>query len=145
MRHRIVRPRGFTLAELMVVVVILGLLATLVVRNVIPQLFRAKRAIAKTEVMNIAAAIKSYQTQNGRLPENLDALITPDRNGITYIENRTSVPVDPWEYPYWYRPDDNGMSFEIGSYGADGEAGGENDAEDLSNKTIANERKARGQ
>jgi general secretion pathway protein G len=136
--------RGFTLAELMVVVVILGLLATLVVKNVVPMLFKAKKDIAKTEVMNIAEAVRQYMINNGRLPETLDALVTPDQNNLTYIQDRTTAPADPWGFPYWYHPDSNGMSFEIGTYGRDGEPGGEGDNEDITSRSIANERQASG-
>jgi general secretion pathway protein G len=136
------RRRGFTLAELMVVVVILGLLATLVVRNVVPALFEAKHKIAKTEIMNIASAVQSYQIKNGRLPESLEPLVTPDDNGVTFLENMTSIPNDPWGFPYHYEADPNGMTFTVGSLGRDGEPGGEGDSADISNKTIANERTA---
>ncbi len=136
------RRRGFTLAELMVVVVILGLLATLVVKNVVPALFEAKHKIAKAEIMNIAQAVKDYQIRNGRLPESLEPLITPDENGVTFLENMTQIPVDPWGFPYQYEADPNGMTFEVRSLGKDGEPQGEGDNADISNKTIANERTA---
>jgi len=136
------RRRGFTLAELMVVVVILGLLATLVVKNVVPALFEAKHKLAKAEIMNIAQAVQSYQIKNGRLPESLEPLVTPDENNVTYIDGRTEIPVDPWGFPYHYEADPNGMTFTVGSLGRDGEPGGEGDNADISNKTIANERTA---
>ncbi|MGH7151026.1 MAG: type II secretion system major pseudopilin GspG [Planctomycetota bacterium] len=136
------RRRGFTLAELMVVVVILGLLATLVVKNVVPALFEAKHKIAKTEVMNIAEAVRSYQIKNGRLPESLEPLVTPDENGVTFLADRTEIPVDPWGFTYQYEADSNGMTFEVRSLGKDGEPGGEGDNADISNKTIVNERTA---
>ena len=131
--------RGFTLAELMVVVVILGLLATLVVKNVIPILFQAKHDIAKTEILSIAEAVKLYVIKNQKLPETLDPLVQPDENGVTFLENKTTLPRDPWGFEYWYHPDPNGITFELGSYGKDGEPGGEGDSADLSNKSIANE------
>ena len=137
--------RGFTLAELMVVIVILGLLATLVVKNVVPALFTARRTIAKTEIQNIAAAIDLFTIKNGRLPENLDVLIQPDENGVRWLKDREKIPLDPWGFEYWYKPDDRGYTFEIGSYGKDGEPGGEGDNEDMTNRTIANERKGQGQ
>ncbi|MCI0589091.1 MAG: type II secretion system major pseudopilin GspG [Planctomycetes bacterium] len=136
------RRRGFTLAELMVVVVILGLLATLVVRNVVPALFEAKHKLAKAEIMNISQAVQSYLIKNGRLPESLEPLVTPDENGVTYIDGRTEIPVDPWGFPYHYEADPNGMTYTIGSLGKDGEPGGDGDSADISNKTIANERTA---
>ena len=133
--------RGFTLAELMVVVVILGLLATLVVKNVIPRLFEAKREIAKAEIMNISEAIQLFQVKNGgKLPDTLEPLVTPDENGVAFLVNMKAVPNDPWGFPYAYEKDSNGMTYEVKSYGRDGEPGGEGDNADLSNKTIANER-----
>ncbi|HET6203962.1 MAG TPA: type II secretion system major pseudopilin GspG [Planctomycetota bacterium] len=142
MRTRVSRSarRGFTLAELMVVVVILGLLATLVVKNVIPALFKAKVQIAKTEIMNIGQAIEQYMINNGSLPESLEPLVTPDQNGVTYLKDMTATPNDPWGFPYVYEKDPNGRTFEVKSYGKDGEPGGEEDNADISNKTIANER-----
>lgn len=131
---------GFTLAELMVVIVIIGLLATLVVPNIVGKIFTAKVGIAKTQVSNIEAAVEDYQIRNsGKLPDSLEALVTPDPNGVTYLKNATAVPLDPWGNQYFYRPDSNGMTFEIGTYGSDGQPGGEGDAADISNKTLANE------
>ena len=133
--------RGFTLAELMVVIVIIGLLATLVVPNVVSKIFTAKVGIAKAQVMNLYSAIKDYQTRNGgKLPESLEALVTPDANGVTYLEDATSVPLDPWDNEYFYKPDQNQITCEVGTYGSDGQPGGEGDAADISNKTLANER-----
>jgi len=135
--------RGFTLTELMVVIVILGLLATLVVPRVLGRLLQSRVTIAKTEVMNVTQAIRDFYTNNGRLPENLEQLVTPDENGVTYLEDRTEIPVDPWGNEYWYQPDSNGLTFEVGSYGSDGEPGREEANSDISNKTIANERRVR--
>jgi general secretion pathway protein G len=138
--------RGFTLTELMVVIVILGLLATLVVPRVLGRLLQSRVTIAEAEVQSIASAVKEFSmNNNGRLPETLDQLVTPDENGLTYLEDRTEVPVDPWGNEYWYEPDPNGISFEVGSYGADGEPGGEAANSDITNKTIAGKRKAKGQ
>lgn len=143
MKKRLIRARrdrGFTLAELMVVIVILGLLATLVVRNVIPSLLYAKTETAKIQVAALEAAVEEFQIRNsGRLPESLDLLVQPDENGLTYLKNATSVPLDPWGNQYFYHPDPNGVSFEVGTYGRDGQQGGEGDAADITNKTLANE------
>lgn len=137
--------RGFTLTELMVVIVILGLLATLVVPRVLGRLLQSRVTIAKTEVMSISAAIKDFYSNNALLPESLEQLVRPDENGITYIEDRTEIPVDPWGNEYWYQPESSGISYEIGSYGADGEPGGEEANADITNKTIANERRVKEQ
>ena len=102
----------------------------------------AKVVLAKAEITTIAQAVQSYQIKNGRLPESLVPLVTPDENGATFLQDRREIPVDPWGSPYLYEPDPNGMTFSVTSLGRDGEPGGEGDDGDISNKTIANERHA---
>ena len=128
---------GFSLAELMVVIVIIALLATFVARNVLPYLMTANRTKAMADITVIEQAIDAFAIENaGRLPDNLDILVTPDENGVTILKNLTSVPLDPWKNPYMYEPDPNGMTFELISYGKDGQPGGEGNDADISNKTM---------
>jgi len=133
-------PRSaFTLAELMVVIVIIGLLATLVVPNVVRKLFVANVAKAKADIVAIAGAIDSYVIENGgRYPDSIEALVQPDENGYTILDRET-VPVDPWGNPYVYEPAPPGtQKFRIISYGKDGIPGGEGDDADLDNIKIRN-------
>ncbi len=126
--------RGFSLAELMVVIVILGLLATLVVPNVIGFLFKSQTEIAKMDIMQIDNAVKQFQINNGgKLPESLDRLIEPDSNGHAFLEMKT-VPKDPWknEYQYWT----DGRTYKITSLGKDGHEGGDGEDADIDSDTI---------
>ncbi len=92
------RKSGFSLAELMVVIVIIGLLATLVVPKVLRNLFVANVGKAKADIVQISSAVDQYAIENnGRYPESLEVLVTPDENGFTYLSQET-VPKDPWGY-----------------------------------------------
>lgn len=123
---------GFSLAELMVVIVILGLLATLVVPNVMKQLFRANRETAKSDIASIAQAVTNYQVEHaGKSPERIEDLITPDESGHAYLSNYASAPKDPWKNEYVYQPPQSGQPFNVLSYGADGQPGGEGDDADI--------------
>ena len=129
------RREGFSLAELMVVIVILGLLATIVVPNVYKYLFKANTTIARTQITSICQAIDNYAIENaGRPPDNIDILVTPDENGHTYLNG--GLPLDPWKNPYVYLPPSGGRKYELMSYGADGQPGGEGDNSDISNLTM---------
>ena len=137
--HRKTRTqrRGFTLAELMVVIVIIGLLATLVVPNVVRKLFVANTTKAKADIASIARAIDDYAVENnGRYPESLEVLVTPDANGYTFL-NRETVPLDPWGHEFIYEPG-SGNKFNVISYGKDGQPGGEGDDADLTYEMILN-------
>jgi general secretion pathway protein G len=129
--------RGFSLAELMVVVVILGLLATLVVPNVMKQLFKANRTVAMSDITAIHNALTNYAVENaGKYPDSLEMLVTPDENGNSYLQGRTSVPKDPWKNEYGYEPPSGGRPLRIFSYGKDGQPGGEGDDADIDNITM---------
>ena len=66
-----------------------------------------------------------------------------DLNGQSYLQDADNVPLDPWGNAYFYQLSQNGMDFEVGSYGSDGQPGGEGDAADISNKTLANKNSER--
>ena len=83
---------GFTLAELMVVIVIIGLLATLVVPNVVRRLFAATRAKAEADISTIAQSLDQYAVENmGRYPESLEVLVQPDEQGHTFLNRETEI------------------------------------------------------
>lgn len=129
---------GFTLAELMVVIVIIGLLATLVVPNVVRRLFAATRAKAEADIVTIAQSLDSYAVENmGRYPDTLEALVTPDENGHTFL-NRETVPTDPWGQPYIYEPPSGGRKPNVISYGKDTAPGGEGDDADITYEALRN-------
>ena len=130
--------KGFTLAELMVVIVIIGLLATLVVPNVVKRLLYATRAKAEADIVAIAQSLDEYAVQNmGRHPDSLEALVTPDSNGHTYLQRET-VPVDPWGNAYVYEPPAGGRKLNVISYGKDGTPGGEGDDADITYEQLRN-------
>jgi general secretion pathway protein G len=125
---------GFSLAELMVVVVILGLLATLVVPNVMKQLFKANHTVAMSDIAALENALTNYAVENaGKYPDSLEVLITPDENGHTYLQGRSTVPKDPWKNEYIYEAPSGGRPLRILSYGKDGGPGGEGEDADIDN------------
>ena len=116
--------RGFTLVEIMVVIVILGLLATLVVPNIMSSSDEAKEGKAKSDVKMIAEAVRMYYVKNSRLPDSLEDLVTKDEKGRSEI---LELPVDPWNTPYELVPGDSPRDFEVISCGPDTSQGTEDD------------------
>jgi general secretion pathway protein G len=122
---------GFTLVEIMVVIVILGLLATLVVQNVVGASDEARMQTAKTNCTTIAGAVRLFRAQKGKLPESLDALVTKDEKGMSYLEE---LQKDPWGNAYEIREGNNPNEWEIISLGPDGASGTEDDISSKSTK-----------
>lgn len=135
--------RGFTLIELMVVIVILGILAALIAPRIIGRTDEAKVTEAKVQIRNFETAVKLYKLDNGSYPstdQGLDALVEKPAIGEIpgrwreggYLERR-SIPVDPWGNPYIYVSPGLNADFDIISYGADGARGGEGFDADIEN------------
>ena len=130
------RNRGFSLIELIVVLVILGLLATVVGPKVMDRLGRGKSEIAKLQIDQLDGALGLLRFDVGRYPttsEGLPALI--DNPGIEnwagpYLDKRT-LPKDPWGREYQYRAPGQFGDFDLYSLGADGVEGGEDDSADV--------------
>lgn len=126
------RDAGFSLLELMVVVVILSILALVVVPRVIDRPDQARAARALTDIAAISSAIKLYRLDNFRYPtteQGLQALVTrPSTDPVpaNWAENGyiDRLPNDPWGRPYQYLEPGVRGEFDIFSYGADGAAGG---------------------
>lgn len=139
----VVSRQGFTLIEILVVVMIIAILASIVSINVLRKPAEARVAAAQLQMKQLQTALQMYRTEQGRLPtqeQGLEALvrkptsepIPPKYPQEGYLEGRT-MPKDPWGNDYIYLiPGRNGEVFEIITYGSDGEPEGENDAADLS-------------
>ena len=131
--------RGFTLAEMMVVIVIIGLLMTLVVPNIIRRFFQAQNVIAKADITAIMASLDEYAINNsGKFPDSLQPLVDPYKNGHSYLEGRNGkIPKDPWKNEYQYEPPQPGHPHpRVISFGNDGQPGGEGDGADIDSDTI---------
>lgn len=132
------RQRGFTLVELLVVLVILGLLAGLVGPAVLNQLGGAKSKTAKVQIADLEQAAELFKLDIGRFPsstEGLEALVQNpgSASGWNGPYLKKGLPKDPWGNPYHYTfPGRNGQ-MDIVSYGADGVAGGDGENADISN------------
>lgn len=131
---------GFTLVELMVVIVILGLLATIVAINVIPQGDKAKSVRAKSDISTIEGALDMYKLQNDIYPttsQGLEALVTaPAGSDATKYQRGgyiKKLPIDPWNRPYLYAAPGTHGDVDIWTYGADGKEGGEGGDADVTN------------
>jgi general secretion pathway protein G len=123
--------RGFTLIELMVVVVIIGVLAALIVPNVLDRTDDARVTAARSEVGSLMQSLKLYKLDNQRYPtaeQGLDALVRKPTaspvppNWRPYLDK---LPLDPWGHPYQYVNPGLKGEIDVFSYGADGQAGGE--------------------
>ena len=134
---------GFTLIEIMVVVVILGLLVGLVAVNVLSRAEEARQKTAFAQMKSFEEALELYKLDNGTYPasgQGLDTLAKPSR-GEPYLRGG-SVPLDPWGNKYGYiSPGTGGQPYEIISYGSDGEPGGDGDAADIKSTQEINAKK----
>ncbi|MBV6274012.1 type II secretion system major pseudopilin GspG [Alcaligenaceae bacterium CGII-47] len=127
-QHLFYRPaaqRGFSLIEIMVVVVIMGVLAALIVPNVMDRPDQARVIAARQDVGAIMQALKLYRLDHGRYPSNeqgLGALVSGQGTGSGYMDR---MPVDPWGTPYQYLNPGVHGEIDVFSLGADHQPGGE--------------------
>lgn len=132
--------RGFTLIEIMVVVVILGILAGIVVPRLLDRPEEARRTKAAVQIKNIEEALSLYKLDNGVFPsteQGLAALVSKPEVGLIPTRYREGgymkkVPLDPWNNNYVYLAPGVHGDYDLLSYGADGEPGGEGKNADIS-------------
>lgn len=135
------KQKGFTLIEIMVVIVILGILGALVVPRLMGRPDEARAVAARQDINTLAQALKLYRLDNARYPtseQGLSALVSKPSSGPQpknwkpggYVER---LPVDPWGNPYQYAAPGTHGEIDIWSVGADGEPGGEGGDADVGN------------
>jgi general secretion pathway protein G len=129
--------RGFTLLELMVVIVIIGVLAALIAPKILDRVGQAKATAAQADISTLMNSLKTYKLDNGRFPsqdQGLQALVSKPTTGSVpggwrgYLDK---LPEDPWHHPYQYANPGVHGEIDVFSFGADGQAGGEGDDADI--------------
>jgi general secretion pathway protein G len=140
LRRRTSLRAGFTLIEILVVIVVIAILATLVAPNIFQHVGAAKDATAKSQIEMLGAALDAYRLDNGRYPTTEQALgALWEKPTVDAPANwrgpytRKPVPPDPWGRPYVYTAPGqvNPQGYDLLSYGADGKPGGENEDADI--------------
>jgi len=138
-RPRAHRQQGFSLIEIMVVVVIVGVMAALIVPNLMDRPDQARAVAARQDIGTLMQALKLYRLDNGRYPsaqEGLPALTGASQSGQakgrSYLDQ---LPNDPWGAPYQYLNPGVHGEIDVFSFGADGQAGGEGRDADIGSWT----------
>lgn len=129
------KPRGFTLIELVVVVVIIGLLAALVGPQLFGRVGKSKQAAAQAQIELLGVALDNFRLDVGTYPpteSGLQALqVNPGLDGWDGPYLKKEVPEDPWGRPYAYKAPGEHGEYDLISYGADGAPGGEGETADI--------------
>lgn len=138
-RKNYVRSAGFTLLELLVVMVIIALLAGFVAPQYFSQVAKSERRTARAQISEIEKALDQFRLDVGRYPtseQGLEALVARPASETKwdgpYLRKR--VPLDPWGRPYVYRAPGQWGEFDLLSHAKDGQAGGSGDGEDITNR-----------
>lgn len=128
------RQGGFTLIEIMVVVVIMGILAALIVPRVLDRPDQARQVAARQDIGGLMQALKLYRLDNGRYPntqQGLQALVVRPENVSNWRPYLERLPNDPWGHPYQYLSPGVKGEVDVFSFGADGKPGGEQGDADI--------------
>jgi general secretion pathway protein G len=141
MKHSNNKQSGFTLIEIMVVMVILGLLVAVVAPNILGRGEEARIGVAKTQIRNIGNALDMYKLDNFTYPsteQGLEALVSkpsgsPEAKNWNKDGYLPNVPVDPWKNEYQYVSPGSEGPYDLYSFGPDGREGGTDGGEDISN------------
>jgi len=133
-RRRRQGTAGFTLVELMVVISIIAILATIVGFNVFNQIDESSITAAQAQIKNFETAIVAYKLKFKRFPESLDALVQNSKN----IKFMNRIPEDPWGNAYVYTLEGS-KDYKIVCYGADGAPGGSDVDADISSDNLGGE------
>lgn len=134
--------RGFTLAELMVVIVIIGLLAGVVTLSVRSYLIRSRQNVAKMEIAKICQALDTFYSQYDRYPTNEKGIAALTEKTAAFTDGLlTKMPVDPWGNPYEYQSPGRKGPYEVISYGADHREGGTGADMDISSDNLSDQTK----
>jgi general secretion pathway protein G len=126
------RHSGFSMMELLIVIVILGLLASLVAPKFFNKLGTAERGVAASQMSAFETALDTYRLDIGQYPDSLDELRKSEhvRWDGPYLPK--DIPLDPWSNPYVYKiPGEDGKPYLLMSYGADGKPGGDDNNKDI--------------
>jgi general secretion pathway protein G len=132
------RASGFTLLELLVVIVIIGLLAAYVGPKYFAQLGKSEITVTKSQIEAFEKALDTFRLDVGRYPtteEGLNSLLTQPAGAVKWNGPylKKEVPLDPWGHVYLYRSPGSKGDFEISSYGKDGQPGGTGENADITN------------
>lgn len=141
---RVIKPsvrrseQGFTLLEIMVVVVIIGLLAAIVVPNFVSNIDKAAISRVKQDIRGVETALNLYRLDNFRYPsseDGLQALVSSPGEAAApnWQQKLKKIPMDPWNNPYQYANPGTHSEFDVFSLGADGQEGGEGVNADIGN------------
>jgi general secretion pathway protein G len=135
-REPVKAQRGFTLLELLVVIVIIGLLAGLVAPRYFDTVAKSKAKVARAQMDSLEKALDQYRLEVGAFPsqeQGLDALMTQPAGLLTWRGPylKKAVPKDPWGHAYIYKLSESQREIDLISLGSDGQPGGEGDAKDI--------------
>ena len=122
---------GFTLIELLIVIVILGLLMSLVAPAMFSKVDSTKVKTAAAQIQMFQVALDTYRLDMGEYPDDLEELRESDKDNWDGPYLPKSIPKDPWGNEYVYRREAQSKTYDLMSYGSDGQEGGEDDAADI--------------